>query len=84
MPEKSSEALLRQLKISKPQVEEVVTECTASESVKEAFLHFVGWLKTNNVPPSWLDIGEQLAILFSHRRQSLQRLPPSARCCRGR
>jgi len=59
MSKEIKEVLYQHLKTSSPKIEDVVSNCLIDEDVKKSFLHYVEWLKANDVSPIYADFEGQ-------------------------
>ena len=52
-------ALYQQLKTNTPQIEEVISKCLTDENVANPLLHYIKWLRTNELSPLYCDFEGQ-------------------------
>jgi len=62
MSAESKEFLYQQLKTTDLQIEEIISKYLTDENVKNALLHYIDWLKANELSPTYLDFEGQSPI----------------------
>jgi len=59
VPKETKEALYQQFKTNIPQIEEVISECLTDDNVIKPLLHYVKWLRANEISPLYSDFEGQ-------------------------
>ena len=59
--DKNKEKLIQQLKLSQPQIEEIITNHIPAQNAK-SITHLVEWLRANNMPPMFQEMEHPVLI----------------------